>query len=139
MKKSILILVGFLTLTACGNTQKETGKSEQEQSNEVVIKEEYYPGGALKMRGKKRGDKRIGKWESYYPSGYRWSEMNYVEGYREGPAVSYYPNGMMRYQGRYYNDERSGIWMFYDTAGYRIKKIDIDRNESIPDSLLFGK
>ena len=88
------------------------------------------------MRGKKEGKKRIGKWESFYPNGYKWSEINYVDGYREGPVVAYYPNGIMRYEGNYFNDERSGIWMFYDTAGVTLKKVNMDLPHGELDSLL---
>jgi antitoxin component YwqK of YwqJK toxin-antitoxin module len=118
-------------LCACNSTGEnqtaEEVKSTQEQSSkEIVDVIEYHPNGAVKLRGKSQGGKRIGKWESFYPTGYRWSESMYRDGYRQGDAVTYYPNGMMRYQGRYYNGEKTGIWTFYDTTGVLIKKVDMD-------------
>jgi len=127
MRIFIIVTLAVL-LSACG----ENGPSEQstevkkDKSREIVDVIEHHPNGAVKLRGKSQGGKRIGKWESFYPSGYRWSEAEYRNGLREGDAITYYSNGMMRYQGRYYNGERVGIWMFYDTTGVLIEKIDMD-------------
>lgn len=120
-----------LLFCACNSTEEsqntEDSKTSKEQtSREIVDVVEYHPNGAVKLKGKSQGGKRIGKWESFYPTGYRWSESTYNNGYRQGDAVTYYPNGMMRYQGRYYNDEKTGIWTFYDTTGVVVKKVDMD-------------
>jgi antitoxin component YwqK of YwqJK toxin-antitoxin module len=119
-----------LIFCACGsatNNAKEVENEAKEQATgEIVDVVEYHPNGTVKLRGKSQGGKRIGKWESFYPNGYRWSEATYRNGYRQGDAITYYPNGMMRYYGRYYNDEQAGIWMFYNEKGKLIEKIDMD-------------
>lgn len=127
-KTRVFQLLVFL-LFACGSPNQEGGQTEKvenRQAEEIIDVVEYYPNGAVKLRGKSQGGRRLGRWESFYPNGYRWSEMEYRNGYRQGDVISYYSNGMMRYQGRYYNDERSGEWMFYDTTGTLIQKIDMD-------------
>lgn len=115
-------------LSSCGQnteSEKET-QVKNDKSREIIDVIEHHPNGAVKLRGKSQGGKRIGKWESFYPTGYRWSEAEYRNGFREGNTVTYYPNGMMRYQGQYYNDERIGVWMFYDTTGVLLERIDMD-------------
>jgi|GEM_PF-788506 len=111
---------------ASDNARDVKPEAKQQVTGEIVDVVEYHPNGAVKLRGKSQGGKRIGKWESFYPNGYRWSEATYRNGYREGDAVTYYPNGMMRYHGRYYNNEKTGIWMFYNDKGKLTEKIDMD-------------
>ncbi len=131
-----------LTLLACNtpasNDEAESEKSPQgnslstDQPQEVV---EKYENGVVKIRGKEMDGKRVGKWESFYETGYKWSESNYRNGFRDGPIVVYYRNGIMWYDGRYQSDERSGVWQFYDTTGVLLKRIDMDVVETVPDSL----
>jgi hypothetical protein len=124
----------LLVLLSCGTSEPETSAQEPSaEPLEVVDVVEYYPNGAVKLRGRSRGGKRFGRWESFYPNGYRWSEMEFREGRREGDVISYYNNGMMRYQGRYYNDERAGIWSFYDTTGALIERVDMDAPDNEVD------
>ncbi len=123
-----------LIFCACDSVTEQSADEKNATSNlssrEIVQVVEYHPNGAVKLKGASQGGKRIGKWESFYPTGYRWSEATYRNGYREGDAVTYYPNGMMRYQGNYYNDEPSGIWTFYDTTGAMVERVDMDETES---------
>lgn len=135
MKKWIAIVI-CTVLAACSSPTEKIPKAENESAQKVKESIEKYPNGTVEMRGKEKGKKRIGKWESFYPNGYKWSEINYVDGYREGEVVVYYPNGIMRYEGNYFNDERSGIWMFYDTTGVTVKKIDMELPHGKLDSLL---
>jgi len=128
MKTRVFQLLVFLVF-ACSPADKpveDRAEKNERKTSEIIDVVEYYPNGVVKLRGKSQGGKRIGRWESFYPNGYRWSEMEYRNGYRQGDVISYFSNGMMRYQGRFYNDERSGIWQFYDTTGVLIEKIDMD-------------
>jgi len=119
-----------LILCACGSGKSELSEGDSDPQSfgnaEIVDVVEYHPDGTVKLKGKTQNGKRIGKWEAYYPSGYKWSEAIYRNGQREGDAITYYPNGMMRYQGRYYDNEKTGIWMFYDTLGVLIERVDMD-------------
>lgn len=133
------IRVFFLIALVCcacdsAEVQKESKKilPQDRSSQEIVNVVEYHPNGAVKLQGNSQGGKRIGKWEAFYPTGYRWSESTYRNGFREGDIISYYSNGMMRYQGRYYNDEKTGIWSFYDSTGVLVERINMDE---VQDSL----
>lgn len=138
MNKLIFASIAIL-ISACASPEAGSKKSEdvsvktESAAKEVV---EYYDSGAVKIRGKERDGKRIGKWESFYENGYKWSESHYKNGFREGPIVVFYENGMMRYDGRYYNNDRSGIWQFYDSTGVLIKKLDMDSAAYVPDTLI---
>lgn len=99
---------------------------------------ETYANGFVKLRGTLIDDKRSGLWESFYDNGYRWSEMEYYKGMRDGAVISYFPNGMMRYQGQYASDNRTGWWMFYDTTGALIERIDMDEYMKGHDTLNHG-
>ncbi|MCH2214683.1 MAG: hypothetical protein MK086_05880 [Flavobacteriales bacterium] len=141
LNRVILIFALFIFGCEPASTPSETKKevATNQTSKEIVDVIEYHPNGAVKIRGKSQGGKRLGRWESFYANGLRWSESEYRNGYRQGDAVSYYPNGMMRYQGLYYNDEPTGIWSFYDTSGVRTLRLDMDlpqdEREGILDSL----
>ncbi len=109
---------------------------EQNQSpKEITDVVEHYKNGVVKVKGKSVDGKRVGLWESFFENGYKWSEVEYVNGVKKGPVVVYYQNGMMRYQGRYYNDERAGLWTFYDTTGIVLKKVDMDKASIETDSI----
>lgn len=137
MNKLIIAVIAgiFISCTPAGN--ESSTKGETPIINETPIKEivEHYDNGAVRIRGKEKGDKRIGKWESFYPNGYKWSETNYRDGYRQGEIIVYYDNGIMRYEGSYTNDERSGVWNFFDSLGVNLVKLDMDEIHSVPDSL----
>ena len=137
MNKLIFALI-TICLFACDPSQSKTSENSENDSQiqEPVVKViEKYPNDVIKIIGQEQGGKRVGKWQSFYENGYKWSESTYKNGFREGPFTVYYRNGMLRYDGYYYNDERSGLWQFYDTLGVTIKKIDMDTVESVPDSL----
>ena len=135
-KLIIAVLAGILI--SCNTGGNESSKKPGAPViNDAIIKEfvEHYDNGIVKIRGSEKDDKRIGKWESFYPNGYKWSETNYRDGYRQGEIIVYYDNGIMRYEGHYSQDERSGIWNFFDSTGVRIVKLDMDEIHAVPDSL----
>lgn len=135
--KALYIGVLALGLAACGGESEEAHMPENTKP-EVEKVSETYPNGFVKLRGTLIDGQRSGHWESFYPNGYRWSEVEYYKGRRDGPVVSYYSNGMMRYQGRYANDERAGHWTFYDTTGAVTLRIDMDEQPTAPDTLNHG-
>lgn len=109
--------------------------AQEEKAPEVVNVTDYHDNGMVSKRGVTIDGKRHGQWESFYPSGLRWSETTFKDGVREGPTVSYFPNGMMRYAGFYHDDVRSGNWIFYDTTGAVIMRVDMEVNPHGADSL----
>jgi len=93
---------------------------ETEEQNKITAGEsiEYYPNGAVKMKGNLNADgTRNGLWISYYDNGTKWSESYYVKGERDGHSLTFFPNGQVRYIGEYQDDEKTGTWKFYDEEG----------------------
>jgi len=133
MKKLLFALLA-LTFFSCQNDSgAETEKSSDKK--EVVDVVTYYENGVVEKKGKSIGGKRSGTWESFYPTGYKWSIVNYRNGLKWGETMVFYPNGMMKWQGQYANDQRSGLWIFYDTTGVVLKKVDMDLVENPNDSI----
>lgn len=135
MNKWIIAVLAGIVISC--NSTSPPKSSNTPENTEVTAKmyTEYYGDGSVRIQGMKKGDKRIGKWEAFYQSGYKWSEMNYRDGLKHGPTVVYYDNGIMRYQGMYENDERSDLWIFYDTNGVILNRINMDETLAVPDSL----
>lgn len=139
MTKFFIPLIALFVVVGCGQKTEEKKAFESEApavQSETVEVVEHYPNGVLKISGVSVDGKRNGHWESYYENGYKWSEVEYKMGAKQGDIVVFYQNGMMRYQGRYNDDDRSGIWTFYDTLGVSLKRVDMDEVRMNPDSLL---
>jgi len=132
MKYSLWAMI-FGLLMACNSGQEEQTTTTE---TETVVVLEYHDNGAVKIRGKNFRGKRSGTWQSYYPSGYKWSETSFKDGIKQGPTTSYYSNGVMRYDGQYYDDERNGFWTFYDTLGMVVERINMDAASAKGDSLI---
>jgi len=130
-------ILSFFTIVLLSCTAEETSdeietsvdNNEAEVQLEEVVEEnqntttsgesiEYYPNGAVKMKGNLDADgNRNGLWVSYYDNGTKWSESYYANGKRAGHSLTFFPNGQVRYIGEYQNDEKTGTWKFYDEEG----------------------
>lgn len=133
MKKLLFALVAVTFFSCSDNADiNDREKSDKEEVVDVVT---YHENGVVEKKGKSIGGKRHGTWESFYPNGYKWSEVNYRDGLKWGETVTFYPNGMMKWQGQYASDERVGLWIFYDTTGVILKKVDMDLVENPNDSI----
>ena len=136
MRFITLLIIGVLAIS-CGQEQPgETPVKEVVATPEKKDVEEHFDSGVLKIKGQSIDGKREGLWQSFFKNGYKWSEVEYDAGIKNGTVVVFYQNGMMRYQGRYYDDARSGLWTFYDTLGVVIKRVNMDEVRLNPDSLL---
>ncbi len=136
MRLLAVLIVGVFAIS-CGQEQPvETPVIEVITAPEKIDVEEHYESGVLKIKGLSVDGNREGLWQSYFKNGYKWSEVEYDGGIKNGDVVVFYQNGMMRYQGRYYDDARSGLWTFYDTLGVVLKKVNMDEVRLNPDSLL---
>ena len=135
--KGFIIIITSLVLFGCGSTDKhKVEHSEPKTAVEQIEVKELYPSGVTKIEGLNVDGNREGLWKAYFENGYKWSEVEYEKGIKNGLVVVFYQNGMMRYQGRYYDDARAGLWTFYDTLGVVIKKVDMDESRIESDSLL---
>ena len=130
-----------LVLVACGGNEQDKETTEFETTFEDVVTDalkqpeivdtiskpgetiEYYPNGAIKMRGKLNEEgNRQGLWVSYYDNGTKWSESYYDNGIVDGHSITFFPNGKVRYIGEYKQGEKSGVWKFYDESGEFVKE-----------------
>jgi antitoxin component YwqK of YwqJK toxin-antitoxin module len=114
----------------CANDPGTTEAHEPEVM-EVV---DYHDNGTVSKQGISIDGQRSGLWQSYYPSGLKWSETTFRNGVKEGTTVTYFSNGMMRYSGFFHDDHRSGKWVFYDTLGVVIGRVDMDVNPRKADA-----
>lgn len=134
MNKFLFAAVAFIFFSC--NSQSVNEQKKDSKKNEIVDVVTYHDNGVVEKKGKSINGKREGTWESFYPTGYKWSMVNYRRGLKWGETMVFYPNGMMKWQGQYANDERVGLWIFYDTTGVILKKVDMDiidiPNDSIP-------
>ena len=127
--KSLLLLIPLSFLFSCGQEDEEQIENTEITTEEIVEEivadpnapgdyEEYYPNGALKIKGKNNSEgNREGLWISYYDNGIKWSESYYDNGIKNGHSLTFFPNGGIRYVGEYDNDVKIGTWKFYDETG----------------------
>jgi len=83
-----------------------------------------YPNGVMKAKGKMLKGKKIGLWESFYPSGTKQSSTYFVDGKQEGYSITYHKNGAIKYRGQFKNGESSGHWEFYNASGDLVSEKD---------------
>jgi antitoxin component YwqK of YwqJK toxin-antitoxin module len=129
IKLTFLLLPAFLFFS-CSESTNDIAEDQTESIEEEIVEdttpdpnapgdfEEYYPNGALKIKGKNNAEgNREGLWISYYDNGIKWSESYYDNGIKNGHSLTFFPNGGIRYVGEYENDVKIGTWKFYDEAG----------------------
>jgi antitoxin component YwqK of YwqJK toxin-antitoxin module len=124
----ILMLFFFFSCQEKGVTFKNdiTEINQETKTGESI---EKYPNGTVKIKGDLVKGLRQGLWESFYDSGVKWSESNYLFGIREGAYKIFYPNGKLKIHGAYKNEQKSGIWYFYNKEGKFEKEIDFDKEQ----------
>ena len=64
-----------------------------------------------------------GRYAGWYPDGRKKYEATYVNGKREGLAITYYPNGKLAGQVIYRNDLRHGEYLKWHTNGILAKQV----------------
>lgn len=92
-----------------------------------ILREERYPNGKLRTRGRLQNGMRQGLWESFYDTGVKWSDTHYRKGKRHGATASYFEDGKLRYEGFYKNDSPAGVWNFYNPDGSFNKSVDYNK------------
>jgi len=127
MKFVITLVLGFV-LYSCSSDSKPVKTTTQTKEELQTSKEEkiplpngefitYHPNGLIKLKGNTVNDKREGTWFSFYDTGIKQSENNYVNGVLSGKTISYFPSGKIRYVGYYKNGKKTGEWRFYSEDG----------------------
>jgi hypothetical protein len=76
----------------------------------------YGGSGIIKFKGFFRFGQRHGQWVAFYPSGQKWSEMEFDNGLKQGLNIAYYPDGKKRFEGFYKKDIQDSVWIYYDSV-----------------------
>lgn len=88
------------------------------------VKKEYYPSGKLKSEVNVIDGKREGIAKAYYKSGKLGQETNYKNDVREGIEREYHENGVLWSEVNYINDKKEGNAKRYYESG----KLRSERN-----------
>lgn len=127
----LLLIVGFISFTACKSEEIETEKMPKEE-NLIEIKDgvftEYYPGREkVKFTGRQdENQARHGRWVFLGENGQELSVTHYIHGVKEGFSIVKHPNGALHYLGEYRNDTMVGVWKTYDIQGKLVTEINYD-------------
>jgi hypothetical protein len=78
--------------------------------------DKYGGSGIIKFKGFFRFGQRHGQWFAFYPSGQKWSEMEFDNGLKHGLNIAYYPDGKKRFEGYYKKDVQDSVWVYYDSV-----------------------
>ena len=101
----------------------ETGNPKSQRSLDLNADSTYnyrelYPSGKIKITGKKKNEKRVGLWKSFYEEDEQlWSIGDYTDGIRNGRSIIYHQNGNLWMSGYYKNDKLDGIWVTLNNEG----------------------
>ena len=110
-----IILSVILVLSGC-----DSGSTTKVRNN---VAYEYYDNGKIKTEAQVIHDTLAhGLYKMYTPDGYLEKVYTYVEGKREGPAVTYYNNGQVRTKLNFKDNKLNGtVTMYYKTGElYRV-------------------
>ncbi len=121
-------LIFLITFPGC-----ESGKPKIKDN----IAYEYYESGGIKTEAGVKNDTILhGLYKSYTPDGYLEKVFTYVDGKREGPAVTYYNNGQLRTKVNYHDNKMQGTASMYYKSGelYRVTNYESGKAEGIRTS-----
>ena len=91
--------------------------SSCERGTPAGIWKTYYDDGKLLEECPYQDGLKQGTCRQYFTDHSLKSEVNFVKGKLEGPAVFYYPNGKIMLTGKSVNDLREGTWTAYKDSG----------------------
>ncbi len=100
-----------------------SGCSSKGPKTKDNIAYQYYENGRVKVEAQVKDDTILnGIYKTYTPDGYLDNVYNYVDGKREGPAVTYYNNGQLRTKLNFVNNKLEGTATMYYKTGelYRV-------------------
>jgi len=143
MRSTYQFLLIMLLLVACGPMAEEVveetwpdGSAKTiryyslESQDSILVKEiSFYESGNKRMEGEFIDGRRNGMWKYWYENGELWSEGYFQEGVRSGPVRTYHPNGERNTIGTYDNGVRIGKWKFWDEKGQLTKEINYDSKD----------
>lgn len=120
---------------ANGNVKYTIEKVTEDADLVYYLYKEYYQDGTLKETGMYNtfGDK-TGKWVAYYGNGNVASELEYLEGLKNGTQISYTEDGVKQICGEYKYDKKHGVFKQYSADGSMLTSQRIYRNGRLKES-----
>ncbi len=126
MNHKIFMLSGLLTLAILTSG---CGSNEEGQMKDTVARE-YYKHGGVKVEAEVKDDTILhGLYKKFTPDGYLEAVYTYVEGKREGPAVTYYNNGQLRTKLTYRDNKPDGTAKMYYKTGELYRTTDYSQGK----------
>ena len=142
MKQIVLMFSVVITLFGCGDHAYK-GRTTEVVSKwgNGIVKEErislkgdtiecisYYENFKIHTRGmvinRNGSDVKIGRWDTFYPNGLKWSLNSFSSGITDGKYQTWHPNGTINIIGHYSNGVETGVWKFLDSTGVVVKEFD---------------
>lgn len=118
-----LLIVGCLACNQSSSPQKSGKEAPAEpismEKKEIIT---YYPSGELESMGFEQNGVRVGTWSSWYKSGEKKTEVDFVEGKKHGLYRIWHKNGRVQLMGKYDMDIPVGTWTSYDTNGVQLSQ-----------------
>lgn len=77
--------------------------------------------GRIHMRGVLKEGERSGTWNTYREDGMPWSQVQYVNGQKDGLFRTWHPGGIPHIEGQHRSGNPHGDWHFYSTDGQLVQ------------------
>jgi hypothetical protein len=87
----------------------------------------FYADGVLRAKGNCTKGKKVGEWQSFYPSGKLWSDEYYTDGLQDGQVTVYYENGQKKYAGQCKMGNPIGTWNYWKADGTLERTADYNK------------
>lgn len=121
MSKFLALLCLSFLLVSCNSSASNSKEDQEKIENTSTLKDgpyrEFYDDGSIKVIGKIKNGKRVGKWSSWFKSGELQSELAYKNGLEHGIYQVYYKNGSTKILGNYKDGKEIGEWQFFTEDG----------------------
>ncbi len=89
------------------------------------------PHGDLKIVGSGKDYRlaRHGRWTTFFPSGGKSAEEDYLDGVLQGPSVHWHEGGGVKERGSHRDGKRHGTWETFDEAGRRTAETEYEEGK----------
>jgi len=126
--RSVFSLLTFVVLASCGAdiTEKVMSTWSNGEPKEVRVLEPGEPGeevqkfhanGRLHVRGRLVNGQKQGTWNTYREDGLPWSQVDHVDGIKQGLFRTWHTSGRPHIEGQHHQGDPVGSWDFFSSDG----------------------